>query len=151
MVELSPHYVFNVIVRAHYMMKRISQQHYFDLQRQFHYLYRGLPVGASILDLPSAGQVKSILKKEKITTDKHADRINATAMKTSVIYAKELIQNQQPVLTINTNEKGATEEQIAVAITEFSSKLAKFSQNLSNKLFNNSRRRILCDQSDGSP
>ena len=117
-------------------MKRISQQQHFDLQRQYHYLYRGLPVGATIMDLSSASQVKSLLKKEKITTDKYVDRVNATAMKTSVVYAKKLIQSQHPVLAINTNEKGVTEEFMAVAITEFSLKLAKFSKTLSDKLYN---------------
>ena len=86
------------------MMKRISQQQHFDLQRQYHYLYRGLPVGATIMDLSSASQVKSLLKKEKIITDKYVDRVNATAWKTSVVYAKKLIQSQHPVLAINTNE-----------------------------------------------
>ena len=64
------------------------------------------------------------------------DRVNATAWKTSVVYAKKLIQNQHPVLAINTNEKGVTEEFMAVVIAEFSLKLAKFSKTLLDKLYN---------------
>ena len=86
LIENSPHYVFNIIIKAHFMMKRISQQQYSDLQKQYHYLYRRLPVGATIMDLSSASQVKSLLKKEKIITDKYVDRVNATAWKTSVVY-----------------------------------------------------------------
>ena len=73
------------------MMKRISQQQYSDLQRQYHYLYRRPPLGATIMDLSSASQVKALLKKENIITDKHMDRVNATAWRTSIAYAKKLI------------------------------------------------------------
>ena len=78
------------------------------------------------MDLSSASQVKALLKKEKIITDKYVDRVNATAWKTSVVYAKKLIQGKHPVLAINTNEKGVTEEFMAAAIMEFSIKLTNF-------------------------
>ena len=127
----------NVVIRAHYLMKRISQQQYSDLQRQYHYLYRNLPVGATILDLPSASQIKMVLKKDKVVTDKYADRINATCMKTSVIYARNSIEVQQPVLAINTLETGAKEEQVKANIVDFSLKLTKLSQALSKKFLTN--------------
>ena len=118
------------------MMKRISPQQYSDLEKQYHYLYRRLPLGATIMDLSSASQVKALLKKENIVTDKHMDRVNATAWRTSIAYAKKLIQGKHPVLAINTNEKGVTEEFMAAFIMEFSIKLAKFSETLLVKLYN---------------
>ena len=117
-------------------MKRISQQQFSDLERQYHYLYRRLPLGATIMDISSASQVKSILKKENIITDKQMDRVNATAWRTSIAYAKKLIQGKHPVLVINTNEKGVTEESMAAFIMEFSIKLTKFSETLLDKLYN---------------
>ena len=88
------------------------------------------------MDLSSASQVKALLKKENIVTDKHMDRVNITAWRTSIAYAKKLIQGKHPVLAINTNEKGVTEESMAAFIMEFSIKLTKFSETLLDKLYN---------------
>ena len=118
------------------MMKRISEQQYSDLQKQYYFLYRRLPLGATIMDLSSVSQVKALLKKENIITDKHMDRVNATAWRTSIAYAKKLIQGKHPVLAINTNEKGVTEEFMVAFMLEFSIKLAKFSETLLVKLYN---------------
>ena len=118
------------------MMKRISPEQYADLEKQYHYLYRRLPLGATIMDLSSASQVKALLKKENIVTDKSMDRVHVTAWRTSIAYAKKLIQGKHPVLAINTNEKGVTEESMAAFFMEFSIKLTKFSETLFNKLYN---------------
>ena len=134
---MSPSYVFNVVIRANYLMKRISTQQYEDLQRQFHYLYRNLPVAASIVNLTTASQIKAALKKNKIDTDKHEDRVYASCLKASVVYARRAIEIQHPVVTINTMEHGAKEELVKNVITDFSLKVKQLFDFFSKRFKNN--------------
>ena len=129
--------MFNVVIRAYFLMKRISSQHYEDLQRQFHYLYRNLPVAASVVNLSTASQIKATLKKNKIDTDKYEDRVYASCLKASVVYAQKAIEVQHPVVMINVMEHGAKEDLVKNVINDFSLKMKQFFAFFSNRFKNN--------------
>ena len=118
MFQLSPHYVFNVIARANYLMKRISLDQFEALERHYHALYRNLQITASVIDLPTASQVKAALAKAKSSTDKCTDRIHATEYKATVFYAREAIKVNHLVFLVNATDVSAKKENLKAILDD---------------------------------
>ena len=99
-------------------MKRISPDQFEALERHYHALYRNLQITASVIDLPTASQIKAALLKAKSSTDKYTDRINATQYKATVFYAREAIKVNHLVFLVNATDVSAKKENLKAILDD---------------------------------